>query len=99
MYTLIELNSKSDSELVSIAEGMGLKKIDVSKKDELIYRILDQQAEIAAVAVPEKKSKSTKDKTKKADKPAKAAAEKAAIDKALPNLSQKQRNALYEAFK
>ena len=76
MYTLIELNSKSDSELVSIAEGMGLKKIDVSKKDELIYRILDQQAEIAAVAVPEKKSKSTKDKTKKADKPAKAAAEK-----------------------
>ena len=76
MYTLIELNSKSDSELVSIAEGMGLKKIDVSKKDELIYRILDQQAEIAAVAVPEKKSKSTKDKTKKADKPAKAVAEK-----------------------
>ena len=32
-------------------------------------------------------------------KGAKAAAEKAAIDKALPNLSQKQRNALYEAFK
>lgn len=66
MYTLIELNSKSDSELVSIAEGMDLKKIDVSKKDELIYRILDKQAEIAAVSAPVKKQKTTKTKSKKA---------------------------------
>ena len=88
MYTLIELNSKSDSELVSIAEGMNLKKIDVSKKDELIYRILDKQAEIAAVSAPEKKPKTTtkSKKTKKEkDEQDKVAAKK-------DNKSSKQEN-------
>ncbi len=73
MYNISELNSMSDTELKSVAENMGLKKIDMSKKDELIYQILDQQAiEIAANAT-EKKRRTPKD-----GKPKK---EKKAIDK------------------
>ncbi len=68
MYTLINLTEKSDSELVSIAEGLGLKKVDVANKDELIYRILDRQAEIAAIAPPEKKQKTPKESKQKKDK-------------------------------
>ena len=44
MYNISELNEMPDSDLKSVAEGMNLKKIDLDKKEELIYRILDQQA-------------------------------------------------------
>lgn len=40
----------SDAELKSVAEGMGLKKIDTSEKEQLVYRILDHQAETGAAA-------------------------------------------------
>ena len=44
MYNIEELNSKEDSELKSIAESMGIKKINSIDRDDLIYRILDEQA-------------------------------------------------------
>ncbi len=44
MYNISELNEMSELELKSVAEQMGLKKIDPTKKEELVYRILDQQA-------------------------------------------------------
>ena len=44
MYNIAELNSKEESELKSIATTMGIKKINSIDKDELIYKILDQQA-------------------------------------------------------
>ena len=34
----------NDSDLKGVAESMGLKKIDITQKESLIYRILDQQA-------------------------------------------------------
>ncbi len=40
-----------DEQLKSVAEGLGLKKIDLSKRDELMFRVLDQQA-VAEAAVP-----------------------------------------------
>lgn len=44
MYDILELNKKLVSELREIAKGMKLKRVDSLKKQELIYKILDQQA-------------------------------------------------------
>ena len=44
MYNISQLNEMADSELKSVAEAMGIKKIDLSQKEDLIYNILDQQA-------------------------------------------------------
>ncbi len=45
----------SDAELKAVAEGMGLKKIDTSEKENLVYRILDHQAETGAAANADKR--------------------------------------------
>lgn len=51
MYNLDELSEKEESELHTIAEGMGLKKISSLPKKEVIDAILDQQAiDFAAMA-------------------------------------------------
>ncbi|WP_243349683.1 transcription termination factor Rho [Parabacteroides sp. FAFU027] len=50
MFTSEELNSKVLTELKTIAKGMGLKRVDTLKKDELINRIIEnQKVEIPAV--------------------------------------------------
>lgn len=51
MYNISELNAMPDEQLKSVAEGLGLKKIDLSRRDELMFRVLDQQA-VAEAAVP-----------------------------------------------
>ncbi|MDR1679617.1 MAG: transcription termination factor Rho [Prevotellaceae bacterium] len=44
MYNILDLNGKLLPELKQIAKEEGLKKVDALKKEELIYKILDQQA-------------------------------------------------------
>jgi len=44
MYDILTLNQKSIDELRAIAEKMNLKKVNSLEKDEIIYRILDEQA-------------------------------------------------------
>ncbi len=44
MYDIIELNQKLVSELREIASKLGIKKVDATKKQDLIYKILDEQA-------------------------------------------------------
>ncbi|MEO7991482.1 MAG: transcription termination factor Rho [Chryseolinea sp.] len=54
MYTIDDLNVRLLSELKEIAEGMGVKNAKKLAKQDLIYKILDQQAlspEAAAVEV------------------------------------------------
>lgn len=70
MYNISDLNAMSNQELKTIAESMGLKKIDPSKKDELIYRILDEQAISMASASSEKKKRVEKESKPKKDKKA-----------------------------
>ena len=48
MYNIIQLNDKSLSELQSIAQELGIKKTDSLKKEELVYKILDEQAIVGA---------------------------------------------------
>ncbi|MDE5643355.1 MAG: hypothetical protein K2I56_07665, partial [Muribaculaceae bacterium] len=51
----------NDADLKSVAESMNLKKIDLSDKEGLIYRILDQQAiDRAASSTEEKKRRGRK---------------------------------------
>ena len=69
MYNISDLNAMSDQELKTIAESMGLKKVDPSKKDELIYRILDEQAiSMATATAAEKKTRATKETKAKKEK-------------------------------
>ena len=75
MYNISELTAKTIEDLQSIAQTMGIAKISSSSKDELVYKILDHQAEEAATssnrktkavkAKEEKKSDATSDKTEK----------------------------------
>jgi transcription termination factor Rho len=43
-YNIVQLNSKSLPELVEIAKELGLSKAESSEKNDLVYRILDEQA-------------------------------------------------------
>jgi transcription termination factor Rho len=55
MYTIDDLNVRLLSELKDIADGMGVKNAKKLAKQELVYKILDQQA-AAGEPAPTKKS-------------------------------------------
>ena len=79
-YNILELNEKLLPELQSIAEELGIKKISSLKKEELVYRILDEQAiSYAGQQAEKEKEKEAKkaEKQTKAKKPSKMAAAKA----------------------
>ena len=44
MYSINDFNAMSDDQLRAVAEGLGLKKIDLNKKEELVFNLLDRQA-------------------------------------------------------
>ena len=48
MYNIIQLNDKDLSELQQIAKELGLNKTSDLPKEELVYRILDEQAIVGA---------------------------------------------------
>ena len=48
MYNIIQLNDKNLSELQVIAKEIGIKKADSYKKEDLVYKILDEQAIVGA---------------------------------------------------
>lgn len=76
-YNILELNEKLLPELQSIAEELGVKKVNSLRKEELVYRILDEQAiTYAGIHAEKEKEKEAKkaDRPAKAKKPAKAAA-------------------------
>lgn len=54
MYTIDDLNVRLLSELKEIAEGMGVKNAKKLAKQDLVYKILDQQA-VSGDSVPDEK--------------------------------------------
>ena len=65
-YNILELNEKLLSELQSIAEELGIKKVRSMKKEELVYKILDEQAiSFAGIQVEKEKEKEAKKEAKK----------------------------------
>lgn len=60
-YNILELNEKLLPELQSIAEELGITKVSSLKKEELVYRILDEQAiSFAGIHVEKMKEKEAK---------------------------------------
>ena len=68
MYDILELNKKLVSELREIAKDLQIRKVEPLKKQDLIYKILDQQAINATSEVKTEKKpnprKRITDKTK-----------------------------------
>ena len=44
MYDILELNTKLLTELREIGKSVGIKRVEIMKKQDLIFKILDQQA-------------------------------------------------------
>lgn len=88
MYNIIELNDKLLSDLKQIAKDMGIKKIDSLKKEDLVYRILDQQAiDLAGKKVASEKEKAEKAPRKRKD----SSLEKKETKPAAKNLPKKEK--------
>lgn len=67
MYDILELNKKLVGELRDIAKSLQIKKVESLKKQDLIYKILDQQAINATSDV--KSDKKTSNRRKTIEKP------------------------------
>lgn len=67
MYNIIQLNDKDLSELQKIAQELGIKKADSFKKEDLVYKILDEQAIAGATkkVAADKMKEERKDEKKK----------------------------------
>lgn len=68
MYTIIQLNDKDLPELQAVAKDLGIKKTDSLSKEELVYKILDEQAIAGAtkkVAAEKQKSERKNEKQKR----------------------------------
>ena len=77
MYNISDLNAMSDEQLADVAKSMGIKKVNVAAdRDDVVYKILDQQAVNAAAGAGDKRRRQPKDaKPKAAKQPQKKAQE------------------------
>ncbi|MCC8173971.1 MAG: transcription termination factor Rho [Odoribacter sp.] len=69
MYDILELNEKLLTELRQIAKDLNIKRVEAYKKQELIYKILDQQAVIEAEKNSAPKQESIEEPERKEKKP------------------------------
>ena len=53
MYNINQLNEISDDQLRELARSMGIKRVDSAEHDNLVYQVLDIQAENEAANAPE----------------------------------------------
>ena len=53
MYNINQLNEMSDDQLRELAKSMGLKRVDSTDHDQLVFEVLDHQAEAEAANAPE----------------------------------------------
>ena len=60
-YTIVDLNEKAEAELAAIAGELGIANAGSMPKQELIYKILDEQA-ISVAGVRKEKQKTTEDR-------------------------------------
>ena len=67
-YNILELNEKQLPELQAIAETLGIKKINSLQKEELVYRILDEQAISWAGIQVEKEARKKEKKANRDDR-------------------------------
>ena len=53
MYNIDQLHGMSDEQLRELAKSMGIKRVDSAEHDDLVYQVLDMQAETEAANAPE----------------------------------------------
>jgi len=53
MYNIDQLNEMNDEQLRELAKSMGIKRVDAASQNDLIYQVLDLQAETEAANAPE----------------------------------------------
>ena len=85
MYNIIQLNDMNLSELQAIAQELGITKTDPPKKEDLVYKILDEQAIAGAtkkVAAEKQKEERKAEKQKTPRTTRKSKAEKTAASSA-----------------
>lgn len=87
IYNILELNEKLTTELRTLAKELGIKRPDAYKKDELIYKILDEQAILEA---KNKNSDSYKAEDQASGKKNQEKAEKVKSNKPAPQPKQNQ---------
>lgn len=80
MFNINQLNDMTDADLKAVAEELGLKKIDLSQKENLVYRILDRMAEVSAAERPKRAEGDVEKTPKKRGRKPKAAAETPAAE-------------------
>ncbi|MFG6382462.1 MAG: Rho termination factor N-terminal domain-containing protein, partial [Muribaculum sp.] len=69
MYNIADLNAMDETQLKNIAESMGIKKVDALQQEDLVYKILDQQAiDLAAASTVEKKRRAPKEPKQNSNK-------------------------------
>jgi len=72
MYDILELNKKLVSDLRDIAKELNIKRVESLKKQDLIYKFLDQQAIIASeIKVPKVKKPMNNENERKSPPPIK----------------------------
>ena len=101
-YNIIELNEKLTTELRVLAREMGIRRPDAYKKEELIYKILDEQAIAETKKLPpdttKKKSSNTRKRTaSNRNQKNKASDNKTNASKADDSASQQKTKASNEA--
>ena len=68
-YNILELNEKQLSELQEIAKSLGLKRVKSLNKQDLVYKILDEQAvSLAGLQIEKEKEKEARKLEQKAKK-------------------------------
>ena len=108
-YNILELNEKLLSELQSIAAELGIKDNESLAKDELIYKILDQQAiSYAGIQVSKEKERDAKKVEKKRGRKPKSTQEETAdiatqtVDESIeqePKIEKKRRQRVEKSAK
>ena len=67
-YNIIELNEKLTTELRTLAKEMGIRRPDAYKKEDLIYKILDEQAIAGTKNLSKEPQKDTENQRKRGNK-------------------------------
>ena len=89
MYNINQLNEMSDEQLRDLAKSMGIKRVDSIDHDDLVYEVLDHQAETEAANAPEP----TKRRRERIRKPAaKANGNEVTKDDAVKGKVKKEQN-------
>ena len=89
MYNINQLNEMSDEQLRGVAKSMGIKRVESTDHDDLVYQVLDKQAEAEAANAPEP----TKRRRERIRQPAaKANGNEVIKDDAVPAKKNKEHN-------